>query len=293
MLKWILLAVFVAGVTMGTFSSGNGVAKSRFGCPPAGGGNNDNDGNVNENSSDGNSNENGSGNENSNSSANENGSGNANANANADENTNGSSNANTNGVANANENSSNSNVNDNGGDPGATINGRFAGTLTGTSVQSFNDTQGNPDPRRLLPSIQFEGAFTPVILQVLHYVDTTPGTGGEAAIVDASNLTNVLVGQTQTFNYSDAIGSVTLGVTVTNALYLTNRLQVELALTFNGVTNNLTRTGTGTQRIEGNLNGDGDLVVSIDVQYDIDLVTPSFSFESAETIELTGTLDRK
>lgn len=287
MLKWFILAAFLGGVTLGTLSSGSNVAKSRFGCPASSGGNNTDD-NSNDNGSDGNSNENGAANENANSSANDNGSSNANTN----ENTNGSSNTNSNGSANANENSSNSNANDNGSNSGATINGRFAGTLTGTSIQSLD---GNPNPTRdvrLLPSIQFEGAFAPVVLLVLHYADATASGGGAAATVDAENLTNVLLGQTQTFNYTDT-GPVTLGVSVTEASYLTREFRVVLALTFNSVSGNLTRSGTGTQTIEGELDGNDDLVLTIETQYAVDFVAGSFSFDTAETVELTGTLPRQ
>jgi hypothetical protein len=290
MLKWFILAAFLAGVTMGTFSSGSGPAKSRFGCPgSSGGGDNDNSSeNTNENGADANTNLNGADNANSNSAANDNGADNSNAN----ENTNGAANTNTNGSANTNDNSSNSNVNDNGDGTGATINGRFAGTLTGESVQSLDGSPNAPRAVQLVPSIQFEGAFTPVILPVLHYADTTSGGGGAPATVDRENLTNVLVGQTQTFNYTDT-GPVTLGVTVTEASYLTREFRVVLALTFDSTSGNLTRTGTGTQIIEGELDGNGDLVVTIDVQYEIDLVAGSFSFETAETIDLTGTLPRQ
>lgn len=286
MLKWIILAVFIAGVTMGTFSSSSGVNKSRFGCPSAGGGNENGSDNTNDNGSAENENDNGTANANANANGSANTNGSANENSNANNNTNGTANGNSNGSANTNENSANSNVNDNGDNSGATMNGRFAGTLTGTTTQSLNGTPSAPQVRQLLPSIQFQGAFTPLILPALHYADSTNGN------VDTSNLTNVLVGQAQTFTYNDP-GPVTLGVSVTEASYLTREFRVVLAFTFNSVSGNLTRTGTGTQTIEGELNGDGNLAISITTEYEVHLDAGAIEFDTVETTELSGTLPRQ
>jgi hypothetical protein len=283
MLKWWLLIAFVAGISLGSMTGAT--AKSRIGCPATSGGSNTNDSGDNSNDNESSTNEN-TADTNSNGAANENGSDGSNSN----ENTNGSSNTNANGSANSNDNSSNSNANDNGSNSGATVNGRFAGTLTGTSTESLNGTPNQPRDRQLLPSIQFEGAYIPVVLPVLHYADSTPG--GAAATENAENLTNVLLGQTQTFTYHDT-GPVTLGVTVTEASYLTREFRVVVTMTFNSVSGNLTRTGTGTQTIEGSLDGNDDLVLNISTTYDIDLVAGSFSFQTGEAIVLTGTLPRQ
>lgn len=251
------------------------LAFSIAGCPPQG--------NNNGNSTTQNENTGGETNENTGTSANENENGGASANENANsavnQNANGAAaNENVNGSTNANDNAS---ANDNGSGTGSIL-GRFAGNLTGTSAQSLNGAQSGSFARNYAASLQFEGAFAPLVIPIPNY-----------GLTSVQDLTNVQVGQTQTFNYSDSIGPLVLVATVREATYQASQAHVVVDLTYTGTSASLSRNGTGVHTFDAIANAAGTLSVTINTSYAVRQSNASLTFDTTDVIAVTGELPKQ
>lgn len=298
MLKWIILATFVAGFTLGSMSGFDSSSARSRACISSGSTNTDNSDGGNDQTdggTDGADNANSGGDTNANSGNSNGGDSNANTNSSggntnqnaADGNTNGSGNSNTNsGGSNSNTNSTNSNSSDNSNANanvnGFTIFGRFEGNSVCTRRESTGGQFSEFPATNVGQVIQYRDNFNPLFVTLIAY-------GG----APSQTLTQVAQGSEQTFNFTHSGKAVTMVARVQQASFSATQMRMVIAITWNSTGGALTEQGGGTQTTETRVTENGSLEYSSGVEYEVDLiVNGSPFFTVTQIIDCDGTLTR-
>lgn len=170
-------------------------------------------------------------------------------------------------------------------DPSATT---FAGVLDCETRESIGDgAPGSPMNRTKQVSITFDTRGFPVQLLIPGY-ESTPDQWVSVRHTGDTELIE------QDVVISGSIRSITMGVTVTQAIYGADFAQIDLAITYFATQGQVTLEGTGTQAIDIRLSGDLDgLSYDSTTAYSVEMRTGTIRIPTHSTTTCSGTLIRQ